>query len=105
MTAGSGTDSLDERLDDNEKELSILKKALSEFILDDAIFVIHKEPKSGKFVLTEQQFNLVKKVYTRCFIKDKFSLGDNKLVTQFFLNLKMMRQQMNKAGSVYEPED
>jgi hypothetical protein len=45
-------------------------------------------------VLTEAQFNLIKKVYTRCFIRNKFSLGDNQLVTQFFLNLKALRHQL-----------
>jgi hypothetical protein len=97
MTAGSGSDNEENSKEqESGRELIILKKALSEFVLNDEIFIVHKEPKSNRIVLTEAQFNLVKKVYTRCFIKDKFSLSDNQLVTQFFLNLKVMRNQMNK---------
>jgi len=81
MTAGSGTDSEENyKNDEVQRELSIIKKALAEFIIDDSIFVMHKEQKSGRIVLTEPQFNLVKKVYTGCFNKDRFSLSDNKLV-------------------------
>ncbi len=46
---------------------------------------------AGKLILTEAQFNLVKKVYTKCFSQvthGRFSLSDNELVMQFFMNLK-----------------
>ena len=46
--------------------------------MSDEIFTLHTDPKQGnKVILTEQQFNLVKKVYTKCFIDNKFSLNDN----------------------------
>ena len=84
--------------DDSGSELTILKKALNEFTQesgDKDIFILHCEPRTGKIVLTEAQFNLVKKVYTRCFVNGRFSLGDNQLVTQFFLNLKAFKDKLN----------
>ena len=50
VTAGSGSDNEDRA---EGAELSILKKALEEFILDDHIFILHREPKKGRIVLTE----------------------------------------------------
>ena len=41
----------------------------------DEIFTMHYDMKqSGKIVLSEMQFDIVKKVYTKCFIDNKFSL-------------------------------
>ena len=49
--------------------------------MSEEIFTIHVDPKhGGKVILTEQQFNLVKKVYTKCFIDNKFSLNDNQMI-------------------------
>jgi len=44
----------------------------------------------GKLILTEPQFNLVKKVYAKSFstVHGRFNLSDNELVLQFFMNIK-----------------
>ena len=46
----------------------------------DELFIMHADKQSGKLVLNETQFNLVKKVYTKCFIDNKFSLNDNQMI-------------------------
>ena len=51
-------------------QLKMLKSVLAEHIDDPDIFVLHQDRKSGKIVLSEKQFNLVKKVYTKCFINN-----------------------------------
>ena len=49
--------------------------------MSEEIFTLHLDPKQGnKVILTELQFNLIKKVYTKCFIDNKFSLNDNQLI-------------------------
>ena len=78
----------------------MLVAALQEIPEDqvDEVFTMHTDPKQGaKIVLTETQFNLVRKVYTKCFIGNKFSLLDDKqLILQFFLNLKAMQARISK---------
>jgi hypothetical protein len=46
----------------------------------------------GKIILTEPQFNLVKKVYTKSFstVHGRFNLSDNELVLQFFMNIRYL---------------
>ncbi len=55
----------------------MLKSVLAEYENDQDIFILHKGKNQGKYVLTEKQFNLVKKVYTKCFINNQFSLLDD----------------------------
>ena len=77
----------------------MLVSCLQEYSSDqvDEMFMLHVDPKQGnKIVLTETQFNLVKKVYTKCFLENKFSLYDNQLIVQFFLNLKAMHGRINR---------
>lgn len=84
----------------NWQHLEMLIATLQEIPEDqiDEIFTMQTDPKQGqKIVLTETQFNLVRKVYTKCFIGSKFSLQDDKqLVTQFFLNLRAMKMRILK---------
>ena len=49
-----------------------------------------------KVILTESQFNLVKKVYPRGFIDNKFSLNDPQLINQFFMNLKALFYRISR---------
>ena len=63
----------------------------------DEIFTMYCDPKqNGKIILNEAQFDLVKKVYTRCNIDNKFSLNDNQMIMQFFMNLKALRQRVER---------
>lgn len=66
------------------------------------LFTLHADPKqsggsisaalgvTGKIILTEAQFNLVKKVYPKCFSSGmgRFSLTENIMILQFFMNLR-----------------
>ena len=63
----------------------------------EEIFTMYCDPKqNGKIILNEAQFDLVKKVYTRCNIDNKFSLNDNQMIMQFFMNLKALRQRVER---------
>ena len=50
----------------------MLKSVLLEYEGDADIFILHTDKKQGKIVLSEKQFNLIKKVYTKCFINNQF---------------------------------
>lgn len=93
------TQSLEHCIHTNWQHLEMLIATLQEIPEDqvEEVFTMHLDPKQGnKIVLTETQFNLVRKVYTKCFIGNKFSLMDNQLIMQFFLNLKVMKQRISK---------
>ena len=45
----------------------------------DEVFELHQNT-LNKIILTEAQYNLVKKVYERSFIENKFSLTDNSFI-------------------------
>ena len=86
----------------NLKHLETLAAVLEQYTREEAedLLTLHSDPKQvgglimptmgiqGKIILTEGQFNLVKKVYPDCFTGGHFSLKDNHLVLQFFMNLK-----------------
>ena len=63
---------------------------------------MYADPKAAhKVVLSEAQFDLVKKVYMRCFTSagHKFSLTDNQLILQFFMNLKALYTRIHTKQS------
>jgi hypothetical protein len=76
---------------------------------------LHSDPKQastlpgtvgiqGKLILTEAQFNLVKKVYPKCFhAGGRFSLNESSLVFQFFLNLKAFYDMLYKPQAQSRP--
>ena len=61
----------------DEQQTQFLKELVKD--LDDDIFELHQST-LNKIILTEAQFNLVKKVYERSFIEHKFSLTDNSFI-------------------------
>ena len=80
----------------NLKHLKMLAAILEQYSPQEAaeLFVLHSDPKQGggatpatmgihgKIILTEAQYNLVKKVYPMCFSfgSGRFSLNDNQLI-------------------------
>ena len=67
----------------NWQHLEMLVASLQEYSPEqvEEILTLHVDQKQGsRIVLTETQFNLVKKVYTKCFLDNKFSLYDNQLI-------------------------
>ena len=65
----------------------------------EEIFKMHHDLKHAeKVVLTEAQFNLVKKVYPRGFLDNKFSQNDPQIITQFFMNLKALYVRISRQG-------
>ncbi len=60
---------------------------------------MHYNKKHGSIVLSEVQFDIVKKVYTKCFIDNKFSLiNDPQMILQFFKNIKALKNKLQKQG-------
>ena len=90
-----------------EFEIATLKEvAMSS---GEEIFVLHKD-KRGKLVLTEQQFNIVKKVYRHSSKDGIFTVQDTDLILQMFKNLRGIRssilrsdQRELRRGSVSVP--
>ncbi|TNV76338.1 hypothetical protein FGO68_gene11339 [Halteria grandinella] len=87
------------------KQLEMLNQVLDQYAPEDIrdLFILHVDPRQnggptmtlagvpqGKLILTEPQFNLVKKVYAKSFstVHGRFNLSDNELVIQFFMNIK-----------------
>ena len=82
----------------------MLKSVLEQYSTQEAsdLFSLHSDsrPSGGKLVLTEAQFNLVKKVYPKCFSSTtgRFSLNDNQIILQFFFNLKHMHGMLQRGA-------
>ena len=50
-------------------------------------------------ILTEAQFILVKKIYLKAFQGNRWSLSDDQMIKQFFLNLKGTYEKMLKQNN------
>ena len=61
----------------------------------DEVFVLHKD-KKGKLVLTEQQFNIIKKIYRNSSKEGFFTVTNDDLIRQMFLNLKGLKLDLLK---------
>ena len=89
------------------KQLEMLNQVLDQYSPEEIreLFILHVDPRQnggttmtlagvpqGRIILTEPQFNLVKKVYTKSFstVHGRFNLSDNELVLQFFMNIKYL---------------
>ena len=93
------TQRMENCLNTNWQQLEMLVEILQQHSLEQAeeIFTMYSDPRQkGRIILTEAQFNLVKKVYTRCFISNRFSLNDDQLILQFFMNLKALYSRIQK---------
>eukprot|EP00347_Sterkiella_histriomuscorum_P005789 403355263 len=91
-------------LNTNWQQLEMLVAILQQLPLDqyEDIFTLHVDPKqNNKVILTETQFNLVRKAYMRSFSQgdNKFSLNDDHMITQFFMNLKAMYHRIQRIDS------
>ncbi|CDW78238.1 UNKNOWN [Stylonychia lemnae] len=94
---------LERCLNTNWQQLEMLVAILQQTPIDKSedIFNLYQDPKqNNRIVLAETQFNLIRKVYTRCYINNKFSLNDDQLIIQFFMNLKALHQRIQKQESI-----
>ena len=93
------------------KTLEMVASVLEQYSPKEAqeLFTLYSDPRQsggstpatlgiqGKLILTEAQFNLVKKVYPKVYANgQRFSLSDNQLILQFFMNLKSLYGVMAK---------
>ena len=87
------------------RQLETLKGVLEHYSAQEAaeLFTLYSDTRqqsAGKLVLTEAQFNLVKKVYPKCFSSStgRFSLTDNQIILQFFFNMKHLYGQLQRGS-------
>ena len=55
---------------------------------------LHFDPMKRKLVLTEAQFNLVYQIYPKAFWQGHWSMTDDQMLTQMFLNLRHLYEKV-----------